>query len=106
MKSEKAKNYLGLRVDRGGCVNITEAVQAVEIAEEEVLTRAYQELTRWHDPEEMLPAQWQEVLLKIQDSDGDFYYRVGILCNNDCFQYTGYCTSSKIIGWRKIYANL
>lgn len=74
----------------------------MEIAEQESEERVRWELTRWHDPKEELPARWHDVLLKIKDSDGDIYYRVGVLCNNDRFQCCDVLIGSKIIGWREI----
>ena len=66
-------------------------------------TEEHELLTRWHDPKEVLPARLQEVLLKLKDIDEDIYYRVGVLCDNDCFQYAGCRKNSEIIGWREIH---
>ncbi|MDE5709168.1 MAG: hypothetical protein K2I32_06965 [Alistipes sp.] len=64
MKSEKAQHYLGLHVDQYGFVHINDAIQAIEIAEKDVLTRGYHELTKWNDPQDILPEPGKHVLVK------------------------------------------
>ena len=63
----------------------------------------HKELTRWRDPKEELPVRWHEVILKIKDCDEDIYYRIGVLYDNDRFQFAGYRIGSEIIGWREIH---
>ena len=106
MKSEKAEEYLNkhrLSYPYEGYITDNDAYRAVEIAEEEVEELVRTELTRWNNPKEELPARWQEVILKIEDGDGDTYYRIGVLCENDHFQFAGAWTGSEVIGWREIH---
>lgn len=53
-----------MHVDRVGFVHVNDAVQAIEIAEEDVLFRAYHELTHWHDPKKEFPEPGKTVLVK------------------------------------------
>ena len=64
MKSNRSSEFLALHVNRVGYVHYADAIQAVEIAEEEVLTRAYEQLTSWKDPKKELPESGKHVLVK------------------------------------------
>lgn len=107
MKSEKAKNYIdnnAIVMHNGDrMVDASTAYTAIDIAEHEAEERVREELTRWHDLKDELPVRWQEVILKIKACDENIYYRIGVLCNNDRFQFAGYQIGSEIIGWREIH---
>lgn len=88
-----------MHVDRSGSVLVTEAIQAVEIAEEEVLIRAYHELTQWHDRTQELPEPGKEVLVKLLSEQYmvDVYDPVSdrfLLENN---------IGMRVIAWREIH---
>lgn len=99
MKSKNAELYLAMHIDPTGFVHSGDARQAIEIAEEEVIGRAYEELTRWHDREHELPPPGKDVL--VQRLNGlygvDSYNPVD---NRFVSEYAGYM---QVIRWREIH---
>lgn len=118
MKSEKAKEYINCIVPNKGnfdyCAEVgrlngsvyMDVCKAVELAEQEAEERMRKELTRWHDPKEMLPED-NEVLCKIDKRLNTYevmrHDRHGWWMRAPIPE-GGWCACDyDIIGWRYIY---
>ena len=106
MESERAEDYLinhecGYPMD--GYVPFMDAGRAVEIAEQDTEERVRTELTRWHDPKEVLPPIEKVVEVKLTFGRGYALAERG----DDGWWYADSeeweISDEQVIGWREIH---